>query len=312
MKKTALLFTGQGSQISGMGQDFAEKYSVSKNIFDCFDETLNKKISELCFSGSDEELTITTNTQPCILAVEIAILEAIKQETNLQFDYVAGHSLGEYAALYAANVINTEEAAKLIQARANAMNKVSVGAMSAIIGLDEKTIKETLNIASEFGYVDIANYNTPEQIVITGEKEAVEKANELLIQNGAKRAIPLAVAGAFHSKLMESASVEFMNTTKQATLSNATIPVITNIDANETILADDFREKMPKQICSSVKWVQTLNYLANVGVNNFIEIGPKKILTGMVRKTLNDVSCNGISTISDLEKFAEEYKTIGV
>jgi len=308
MGKTALLFTGQGSQISGMGKDFSDKYACAKNVFAQFDTTLNRSISELCFNGSDDDLKQTINAQPCILATEIAILEALKSELNIEINFAAGHSLGEYAALYSAGVINLENTAKLINARASAMNKVNSGSMSAIIGLNANTLSEVLKEASEIGYVDAANYNTPEQTVITGEENAVAKANELALANGAKRAIPLAVSGAFHSALMKDAATEFEATVNITEINNAKFPVVTNTDAQPTINAEDFRNKMSKQIYSSVKWVQTLNYLKEQGVDTFIEIGPSKVLTGMVRKTLTDVKTFAISKVEDLEKIISEYK----
>lgn len=306
MSKTAILFTGQGSQVAGMGKDFFEEYSCAAKIFNKFDEVLNKKISDICFNGSDEDLKQTINSQPCILAVELAILEALKQETNINIDFVAGHSLGEYGALYCAGVINLETAINLIQARANAMDKVSTGSMSAIIGLDEKTLEEVKLEASKLGYVDIANYNTPEQTVVTGETIAVEKLNELALAKGAKRAIMLAVSGAFHSQMMKEASDEFSQTVAKSDLNNAVIPVITNVDAIETVEAEDFRRKMVEQVYSSVQWVKTLNYLKEQGVSNFIEIGPSKILTGMLRKTLKDVSITPICNVNDLNKVVTE------
>lgn len=311
MDKTSIVFTGQGSQIIGMGKDFFEKYPCATAIFNKFDDVLNKKISEICFNGTEDDLKQTINSQPCILAVELAILETLKQETNLKIDYVAGHSLGEYGALYCANVINLENAIKLIQARANAMNKVNTGSMSAIIGLDEQTLLEIKKETSSVGYVDIANYNTPEQTVITGENIAVEKFNEIALKKGAKRAITLAVSGAFHSQMMKKASEEFAITVNEIELHDAKIPVITNVDAKPTTNAEYFREKMISQIYSSVQWVKTLNYLKEQGVTNFIEIGPSKILAGMVRKTLKDINVTSICNINDLEKVINEIK-IGV
>ncbi|MCQ2957968.1 MAG: ACP S-malonyltransferase [Candidatus Gastranaerophilales bacterium] len=303
MTKTALIFTGQGSQVSGMGKDFYEKYEVSKKVFETFNNVLSKNISELCFNGSEEDLKQTINSQPCILATEIAILEAVKSELNINVNFVAGHSLGEYAALYEAGVVDLESAITLINARAAAMNKVNTGKMSAIIGISDENLSKVIAEAGKIGYVDIANYNTPVQTVITGEDEAILKANELALQYGAKKAILLAVSGAFHSKMMKDASEEFKLTVDKTNLSDAKIPVITNVDAEPTIKKEDFREKMPKQIYSSVHWVQTLNYLKEQGVDNFIEIGPSKILTGMVKKTLTDVQFGGISTVEDLEKY---------
>ena len=308
MGKTALLFTGQGSQCSGMGKDFYESYPCAKQVYDKFNVVTGKSISELSFQGSDEDLRMTINAQPCILAMEIAAFEALKSQYDLHIDFAAGHSLGEYAALYAAGVINLEAAAALINARANAMSKVNTGAMSAIIGLGEQELREVLKEASKKGYVDAANYNTPEQTVITGENDAVVAANEIASQKGAKRVVPLAVSGAFHSKLMIDAAEEFEKFAIKAELSNAKFPVITNVDALPTTKAEDFRVKMPEQIHSSVKWVQTLNYLKEQGVDNFIEIGPAKILSGMVRKTLKDVKISAISTKEDLKKVINDYK----
>lgn len=311
MGKTALLFTGQGSQVSGMGLDFYQNFECSKAIYDKFNTACGKNISDIAFYGSDEELKQTINAQPCILATEIAIFEAFKKECDMEISFVAGHSLGEYAALYAASVIDANTAAKLICARANAMNKISVGSMSAIIGLSDELLKEVIKEASDAGYVDAANYNTPEQTVITGENDAVSKANELALAKGAKRAIPLAVSGAFHSKLMKDAAQEFAMAIEEKDISDACCPVITNVDALPTVKAEDFIKKMPEQIYSSVQWVKTLNYMKDNGVDTFIEIGPTKILSGMVRKTLKDVKIFAITNIGDLEKTMEELK-IGV
>ena len=311
MGKTALLFTGQGSQVSGMGLDFYQNFECSKKIFDEFNNICGKNIADIAFYGSDEELKQTENAQPCILAAELAIFEAFKQETGMAFDYTAGHSLGEYGALYASGVVSAQTAAKLISARANAMSKVNTGAMSAIIGLSYEDLAEVIKEASSVGYVDAANYNTPEQTVITGENEAVAKANEIALARGAKRAIPLAVSGAFHSKLMMSPAEEFSKSIDKSAIFDTNIPVITNVDALPTVKAQDFIRKMPEQIYSSVQWVKTLNTLKDNGVDNFIEIGPSKILSGMVRKTLKDVKINAITCIDDLDKIINEQK-IGV
>ena len=308
MVKAALLFTGQGSQVPGMGLDFYQNFPCSKIVFDKFSSIANRNISDVAFYGSEDELKQTINAQPCILAAEIAIFEAFKQECNIDISYSAGHSLGEYGALYSAGVIDVDTAAILICARANAMRKVNTGSMSAIIGLSYEALNETIKEASAFGYVDAANYNTPEQTVITGENTAVSKANEIALSKGAKRAIPLAVSGAFHSRLMKDASAEFSASIDVSKISDAKFPVITNVDAMPTTKAGDFAQKMVSQIYSPVQWVKTLNCLNDNGVGHYIEIGPNKILSGMVRKTLKDVKISAITNITDLDKIIEELK----
>ena len=208
MNKIAFVFPGQGSQSVGMGSDVYNNFDVAKNVFDCADKTLNRSISKICFEGPEEELKKTVNTQPAILTVSIALLEVLKSQTGLTPSFVAGHSLGEYAALYEAGVLSMTDAFSLIQKRAEAMDKVHGGKMAAVLGLSDEKIKEILDRVNS-GYVDAANYNCIGQVVITGEEKAIEDASKLFIEAGAKRVIPLAVSGAFHSKLMKGASEEY-------------------------------------------------------------------------------------------------------
>lgn len=312
-KKIAFLFPGQGSQSVGMGKDLYDSYEIAKNVYDTADEVLGRSISKICFDGPEEDLKQTINTQPAIVTTSIALLYVFRKLTNITPDYTAGHSLGEYCALYAANVMSLENTLKLIQKRANLMSETKGGAMAAVLNAPDGAIEKAIKEASSVGYVDVANYNSPVQVVITGDEKAVEKAGELLTEYGAKRVVPLAVSGAFHSQYMKKAGEEFAQFVKGFELFDTTIPVITNVDAKETTLAKDFKDKMPRQIYSSVQWTQTIQKMISEGVDTFVEIGPGKVLTGLVKKINPEVKTYNIydkesldNTINLLkEEFAE-------
>ena len=289
MKKIAFIFPGQGSQAAGMGLDLFNNFDSAKKVYLEADKILNKEISKMCFEGPDELLKQTINAQSAIVTTSIAALEALKEASNgkIEAAITAGHSLGEYCAMYSANVMDLETTLKAIQKRSDLMDaatKLKVGAMSAVLGLDVEKIKECLNEVQNFGVAQIANYNDPTQTVITGEAEAIAKANEIKKKKGARKVIPLAVSGGFHSALMQSATDGFVDFVKDLKLSDAKIPVITNVDAKITTEAQDFRAKMPKQISSSVYWVQTIELMLKEGVDTFIELGNGKVLAGLNRK----------------------------
>jgi len=306
MGKIAFVFPGQGSQYIGMGRDLYEKYDVVKKVFDEFDFILEKKLSKLCFEGNEEDLKQTLNSQPAILAVSIAAYEVLKANSNLVPDYLAGHSLGEYSALYAGGVINLQEIIKLVQKRAELMSEAPSGSMTAILGMDDEKIEQLVNEASSEGIICAANYNTPDQTVISGETKAVERANELAKELGAKRVIPLAVSGGFHSPLMKPIAEKFEKYVNNTNVNDAGINIITNVDAKPTVDKAEFSSKMIKQIYSSVYWKQTITYMVEQGVDIFVEIGPGKVLSGMIRKICKTASVYNVSDVESLEKLLNE------
>ena len=283
-KKIAFIFPGQGAQMVGMGKDLYDNYQEAKNVFDRANEVLGKKITEICFNGPEDDLKQTINTQPAIVTMSIAALDTLRSRIKIKPTYTAGHSLGEYCAMYASEVMDLDTTLKAIQKRAELMSEVKGGTMAAILNAPAGSVEKAIEEASSIGYVDIANYNSPVQIVLTGEDKAVAKAGEILLEAGARRVVPLAVSGAFHSKFLEGASKEFSNFVSNLDLSSASIPVVTNVDGAATISSEDFRNKMPRQICTSVHWTQTIENMVHNGVDTFVEIGPGKVLAGLCKK----------------------------
>ncbi len=313
IQKVAFVFPGQGSQSVGMGRDFNE-LPVGRNVYETFDRIVTanpgaSNLSQVCFEGPEEELRRTLYTQPAILATSIAALELFREKCNLQPVLAAGHSLGEYGALYAAGVISLETAAELVKRRSELMESAPKGAMSAVLGLDGRTVEDLIDAyRKEYHQViTVANYNTDNQVVISGAPEAVNAIGEILKQAGAKRVLPLPVGGAFHSPLMSPAAEAFTAYLSDFEFKDARFPVITNVDAKETQKADEFRSKLGMQIDSSVRWTQTMERMIGLEhVDAVIEFGPGKVLTGMVKKMFPEVKLYNVFDVASLDATAAE------
>lgn len=302
--KIGFLFAGQGSQHPGMGKDFYEQYDAARRLYDSID--IDIPVKELCFNGTQEQLNDTAVAQPCILATSSAIA-AVLSEKGIHADMAAGLSLGEYSALAYAGVFTPQEGAKLVRQRGKIMAAAlpeGTSGMAAVLNTEESVIAEVCAEVKEIGVCEIANYNCPGQIVISGQKEAVAAASEKLKARGARRVIPLQVSGAFHTSLLNEASVQLREVLDTYAFGEEEIPVINNVSGK--VETRDLREVLQEQICHSVHFTQSLQAMIDMGVELFIEIGPGHALSGFVRKTTKEVPVYHIDTTEDLEKVLKE------
>lgn len=286
MGKVAFIFPGQGAQYVGMGKDFYESFKESRLVYEEANDSLNMDLKSMCFEGSEEELMKTENTQPAILATSIAIMKALEKE-GIDCDYTAGLSLGEYTALVKSGGIKLSDALKLVKIRGKLMQEAvpqGIGGMAAILGLEREKIKEAIEEVKDKFLVEIANYNSPEQIVISGIKEGVEIACKKALELGAKKAIILPVSAPFHSSLLEPAGKKLKDVLETTTLFDLQKDLISNVDAKPVAKKDEVKEKLVKQVSSSVLWQDSIEFLIEKNVDTFIEIGPGKSLTGFVKR----------------------------
>ncbi len=301
-KKTAFLFPGQGSQAVGMGLDLYQEYDFVREIFDMVDEVTKTHISRLCFKGPMEDLTLTVNLQPAVTAVNLACLAALQKE-GIQPDVTAGHSLGEYSALGAAGVTSPVDTCKLVFKRGRLMHREAtknLGAMHAILGLDIDTVRELVDKAQEKGIVAVANHNTATQIVITGAPDAVAYASALAAARGAK-AIPLKVSGAWHSELIRGADKDFRAFLEEIAFGAPNTPVLFNVTAEYESDPAQIRDIMARQLCSPVRWYESMCRMQDDGVDVFVEVGPKKVLSGLLRKIIPDTYAHQVYNVGSMK-----------
>lgn len=339
--KVAFLFPGQGSQSVGMGADVYASSPAAKRVFATVDAALGFSLSEICFQGPEDVLRATNNAQPAIVTVSLALLAAFQEALSPQAsswtlpltpDFTAGHSVGECTALIATGALSLEDGARMVRERGRLMDHegtICPGGMAAIIGLGADALQEVCEEATSKslealansdtallhpgqGRVVTANFNAPGQIVIAGERQALDLAIELARSRGAKRAIPLAVSGAFHSPVMQPVTAELARALHDATIHDTTIPIISNISAEPLTDAQSLREELPLQVASSVQWIRSIEYMVSQGVTTFIEIGPGQALTGMVKRISKGVTTINVGKAEEIARAVTLVRDAGL
>lgn len=304
MSKLAVIFPGQGSQYVGMGKDLFENSQTARELFQKADDVLNLSLSKICFEGPEDELRQTKNTQPAIFLHSAVVLRLIKK---MDADFTAGHSLGEYSSLFFAESLSFEDALKIVRLRGELMQKAGKeqpGTLAAVVGLEPDVVRHVCIEASKDGIVQCANFNSPGQIVISGSIAGVRKAMSLAKDKGAKMVKELVVSGAFHSPLMESAQHGLTNGLNSSNISDAKIPVYTNVSAKPIRASHEIRQSLQRQLTSAVLWEDSIRNMISDGADTFIEIGPGKVLQGLIKRINPDVKTFGIDKYNDLQQIS--------
>lgn len=309
--KTALLFPGQGSQAVGMGKEIAAQFAIAREVFEEVDSALSQKLSALMFDGPQEELTLTENAQPAIMAVSVAAFRVLQKEAGFdiaQAAYVAGHSLGEYSALCAAGSLSLHDTAKLLRLRGRAMQQAvpkGEGAMAALLGADLQIAAEIAAEAAQGQICSVANDNAPGQVVISGHKAAIDRAIEIAKAKGIKRAMLLEVSAPFHCPLMQPAAEAMKQALAGATISKPSVPVVANVTAKAESDPETIRRLLVEQVTGMVRWRESVLYLKDQDVTRAIELGAGKVLSGLVKRIAPDIACANIGVPGDVDVFAK-------
>ncbi|CAI8276233.1 MAG: Malonyl CoA-acyl carrier protein transacylase [Chloroflexota bacterium] len=303
------VFPGQGSQVVGMGKDLSDNFTLAKQIFQEADDTLGYKLSDLMFNGPDKDLEDTSCSQPAIMAVSVACWKVLNEamgDMRLKVQCSAGHSLGEYTSLVISGVISYSDGLRLVQERGRLMHDASVvrpGSMAAVIGLNEQEVE---TVCSQSG-AEMANINSNDQIVISGDSEYVAEAVQIASDMGARKVITLPVSGAFHSSLMEYASDGLSKILDEIDFNDSEVPIIANSTGLPVKSADEIKEELLKGLCSCVQWKDSIQYMVNSGVSNFIEFGPSRVLSSLIKRINKEVTVESISSVKTLEQFVDSH-----
>lgn len=313
--KRAFIFPGQGSQAVGMGKGLAENFPQAKRVFEEVDDALSQKLSTLMWEGPSDELTLTANTQPALMAVSLAVIRTLEAEAGLDLSkhatFVAGHSLGEYSALAAVNSLSLKDTAQLLRIRGEAMQKavpVGEGAMAAILGLEMEVVSQLAKEAAQSQVCDIANDNGNGQVVVSGHKTAVERAVTLAQKKDAKRAILLAVSAPFHCSLMAPAADVMADSFKGVTFTVPVVPVVINVEAKPESSPELLAQSLVKQVTGTVRWRESMLYMAEQKIDAFFEIGSGKVLTGLGKRLAPDAHSSAIGIPEDISAFVKTFK----
>ncbi|MGH7411014.1 MAG: ACP S-malonyltransferase [Candidatus Methylomirabilis sp.] len=312
MSRIALVFPGQGSQEVGMGRDFWEQVSEARALLEDGGRVLGIDLARLCFEGPQDTLTLTANAQPAILAVSMAAFAAFHRE-GIRFDYVAGHSLGETSALVAAGSIRFEDAIRMVRKRGEFMQEAVApgkGAMAAILGLEQEVVFEICEEAGRTGIVEVANLNGPGQVVVAGEAEAVERAMGLARGRGARRAVRLHVSAPFHCSLMRPAGERLSDVLKAISIADPLVPLVNNVDAEIVTKGSEIAEGLVRQVCRPVRWEEGVRTLVGAGVTCFLELGPGRVLTGLIKRIAREALALHAEDAASLRVALDQVKAL--